>query len=68
MIFLYKKIKTTWNDQLNLRGYFTAIMAAPTDIRCTCKVCTRIRVTIDQIFCVLDLYGWLLNSYIVVCK
>ncbi|XP_043794082.1 protein RRNAD1-like [Apis laboriosa] len=40
-------------------------MAAPTDIRCTCKVCTRIRVTIDQIFCVLDLYGWLLNSYIV---
>lgn len=43
-------------------------MAAPTDIRCTCKVCTRIRVTIDQIFCVLDVYGWLLNSYIVVCN
>ncbi|XP_043590686.1 protein RRNAD1-like isoform X1 [Bombus pyrosoma] len=40
-------------------------MAAPTDIRCTCKVCTRIRVTIDQIFCVLDVYGWLLNSYVV---
>ncbi|KAK1127411.1 hypothetical protein K0M31_003950 [Melipona bicolor] len=40
-------------------------MAAPTDIRCTCKVCTRIRVTIDQIFSVLDVYGWLLNSYVV---
>lgn len=41
-------------------------MAATTDIRCTCKVCTRIRVTIDQIFSVLDVYGWLLNSYVVV--
>ncbi|KOC66940.1 Protein RRNAD1 [Habropoda laboriosa] len=40
-------------------------MAAARDIRCTCKVCTRIRVTIDQIFCVLDVYGWLLNSYVV---
>ncbi|CAK9830868.1 Methyltransferase-like protein 25B [Anthophora retusa] len=40
-------------------------MAAPTSIQCTCKVCTRIRVTIDQIFCVLDVYGWLLNSYVV---
>ncbi|XP_026669148.1 protein RRNAD1 isoform X2 [Ceratina calcarata] len=42
-----------------------AEMAAPTDIRCTCRVCTRIRVTVDQIFCVLDVYGWLLNSYVV---
>ncbi|XP_076750959.1 methyltransferase-like protein 25B [Xylocopa sonorina] len=40
-------------------------MAASTDIRCTCRACTRIRVTIDQIFCVLDVYGWLLNSYVV---
>ncbi|XP_076245543.1 methyltransferase-like protein 25B [Calliopsis andreniformis] len=40
-------------------------MAAPTDTRCTCKVCTRIRLQIEQIFRVLDIYGWLLNSYVV---
>ncbi|XP_003703845.2 methyltransferase-like protein 25B [Megachile rotundata] len=40
-------------------------MAAPSDIRCTCRVCTKIRVTIDQIFSVLDVHGWLLDSYIV---
>ncbi|XP_076667976.1 methyltransferase-like protein 25B [Andrena cerasifolii] len=40
-------------------------MAAPTDICCTCKACTRTRVTIDQIFSVLDVYGWLLDSYVV---
>ncbi|XP_043257721.1 protein RRNAD1-like [Colletes gigas] len=40
-------------------------MAAPEDTRCRCKACRRIRVTIDQIFSVLDIYGWLLNSYVV---
>ncbi|XP_029040773.2 methyltransferase-like protein 25B isoform X3 [Osmia bicornis bicornis] len=40
-------------------------MAATSDIWCTCRVCTKIRVTIDQIFSVLDVHGWLLNSYIV---
>lgn len=41
-------------------------MAEASDIWCTCRVCTKIRVTIDQIFSVLDVHGWLLNSYIVV--
>nr|XP_034172675.1 protein RRNAD1-like [Osmia lignaria] len=40
-------------------------MAAASDIWCTCRVCIKIRVTIDQIFSVLDVHGWLLNSYIV---
>lgn len=61
-------IETTWTDQSNFRGHFVATMAALEDIRCRCKACTRIRVTIDQIFCVLDIYGWLLNSYVVVCN
>ncbi|XP_076297897.1 methyltransferase-like protein 25B [Lasioglossum baleicum] len=40
-------------------------MAALAGIQCSCKACTKIRLTIDQIFCVLDVYGWLLNSYVV---
>ncbi|OAD52468.1 Protein RRNAD1 [Eufriesea mexicana] len=40
-------------------------MMAASDIQCTCRVCTRIRVTIDRIFCVLDIYGWLLDSHVV---
>ncbi|KZC04159.1 PREDICTED: protein RRNAD1-like [Dufourea novaeangliae] len=40
-------------------------MAASVEIQCTCRVCTNIRLTIDNVFCVLDVYGWLLNSYVV---
>ncbi|XP_054006769.1 methyltransferase-like protein 25B isoform X1 [Hylaeus anthracinus] len=41
------------------------MMAAPEDTRCRCKVCIKIRVTIDQILSILDIYGWLLDSYVV---
>ncbi|XP_031846816.1 methyltransferase-like protein 25B [Nomia melanderi] len=40
-------------------------MAALADAQCVCTVCTKIRVTIDHILCVLDIYGWLLDSYVV---
>ncbi|XP_078041601.1 methyltransferase-like protein 25B isoform X3 [Augochlora pura] len=40
-------------------------MAALANIRCACEACTKIRLTIDHIFCILDVYGWLLDSYVV---
>ncbi|XP_020283776.1 protein RRNAD1-like isoform X2 [Pseudomyrmex gracilis] len=39
-------------------------MAAPT-VTCTCGACSRSRATIQQIFHILDTYGWLLDSYVV---
>ncbi|EFN60617.1 UPF0431 protein C1orf66-like protein [Camponotus floridanus] len=39
-------------------------MAGPVDT-CTCGTCCKVRVTIQQIFNVLDIYGWLLDSYVV---
>ncbi|EFN89616.1 protein RRNAD1 isoform X2 [Harpegnathos saltator] len=32
---------------------------------CVCEACSEARVTIQQIFDVLDIYGWLLDSYVV---
>lgn len=53
-------------DKLNFRGHSVATMAALADAQCACTACTKIRVTIDHILCVLDVYGWLLDSYVVV--
>ncbi|XP_029680179.1 protein RRNAD1-like [Formica exsecta] len=39
-------------------------MAGPI-VTCTCRVCSKVRVTIQQILNVLDIYGWLLDSYVV---
>ncbi|XP_012234528.1 methyltransferase-like protein 25B [Linepithema humile] len=39
-------------------------MAAPV-VMCTCEVCSKARTTIQQIFNVLNIYGWLLDSYVV---
>ncbi|XP_014489337.1 PREDICTED: protein RRNAD1-like isoform X2 [Dinoponera quadriceps] len=39
-------------------------MAAPVKT-CICGACAKARVTIQQVFSVLDIYGWLLDSYIV---
>lgn len=33
---------------------------------CTCNVCKSVRLRIDQILCVLDIYGWMLDFYVVV--
>ncbi|XP_066586113.1 methyltransferase-like protein 25B isoform X2 [Prorops nasuta] len=39
---------------------------APTGITgCACSTCNRVYATIDQIFRVLDVYGWLLDAYVV---
>jgi len=40
-------------------------MAAPV-VTCTCRTCLKARVTLERIFNVLDTYGWLLDSYVVV--
>ncbi|XP_035730281.1 protein RRNAD1-like isoform X2 [Vespa mandarinia] len=32
---------------------------------CTCNVCRSVRLRIDKIFCVLDIYGWMLDFYVV---
>ncbi|XP_012266253.2 methyltransferase-like protein 25B isoform X1 [Athalia rosae] len=32
---------------------------------CSCQTCERVREKIRRIFCVLDIYGWLLDAYIV---
>ncbi|XP_032662812.1 protein RRNAD1-like [Odontomachus brunneus] len=32
---------------------------------CICEACSKARVTIQRIFSVLDIYGWLLDSYVV---
>lgn len=40
-------------------------MAAPV-VTCTCRTCSKARVTLERIFNVLDTYGWLLDSYVVV--
>jgi len=42
-----------------------ATMAAPV-FRCPCGTCVQARVAIQQIFDVLNIYGWLLESYVVV--
>ncbi|XP_018312574.1 protein RRNAD1 [Mycetomoellerius zeteki] len=39
-------------------------MAAPV-VTCTCRTCSKARVTLERIFNVLDTYGWLLDSYVV---
>ncbi|XP_011869656.1 PREDICTED: protein RRNAD1-like [Vollenhovia emeryi] len=39
-------------------------MAAPM-VTCTCRTCSKTRVTLERIFSVLDTYGWLLDSYVV---
>ncbi|XP_011687303.1 PREDICTED: protein RRNAD1-like isoform X2 [Wasmannia auropunctata] len=39
-------------------------MAAPV-VTCTCRICSKARVTLERIFNVLDTYGWLLDSYVV---
>lgn len=38
-----------------------------TVVECKCDTCFKVRHNIKQIFRVLDIYGWLLDSYIVVC-
>ncbi|XP_014605105.1 PREDICTED: protein RRNAD1-like isoform X1 [Polistes canadensis] len=32
---------------------------------CGCNICKSVRLRIDQIFCVLDIYGWMLDFYVV---
>ncbi|KAL6267653.1 hypothetical protein P5V15_000727 [Pogonomyrmex californicus] len=32
---------------------------------CTCRTCSKARMTIERIFNLLDTYGWLLDSYVV---
>jgi len=34
--------------------------------KCPCGACVEARVIIEQIFDVLNIYGWLLDSYVVV--
>jgi hypothetical protein len=42
-----------------------ATMAAPV-FKCPCGACVEARVIVRQIFDVLNIYGWLLDSYVVV--
>ena len=37
-----------------------------TCVQCSCIVCTEVRRNLNEIYRVLDIYGWLLDSYIVV--
>ena len=34
---------------------------------CQCNICSGIRTTVDKIYSVLRIHGWMLDTYVVVC-
>lgn len=64
-IYIYKYNECQQFTHSNLTDHLVTKMAALVET-CICETCSKVRVRIQRILNVLDIYGWLLDSYVVV--